>query len=247
MVRHVDTRQRLDEILLLIIETYIEEPEPVSSKQLCEKYRLPCSSATVRHVMELLEEEGFLIHVHTSSGRVPTQKGFRYYVDTLMKHHQYAGLDLADEIENVFRKIGTIDGLLSKTSEMLATMTHYTGVALLDDRLFMKGAHFMLDYPEMLQNLESLKSIFMLFEEQLNEMKHVLTGCLTFEYKVFIGQELGFKNIPDCAAIVSGFQINDEHQGALALLGPVRMNYTRSIDELSLMRDKLKTKLAEIV
>ncbi len=52
MVRQIDTRRRLNEILFLIIETYIEDPTPVSSKHLCDKYRLPYSSATIRHVME---------------------------------------------------------------------------------------------------------------------------------------------------------------------------------------------------
>ena len=85
MVRYLDHQKRQDEILELVIKSYIEEGRPVSSEYLRERFKLPFSSATLRNIMSELEDLGYLSHLHTSSGRVPTQSGFRYYVDSLME------------------------------------------------------------------------------------------------------------------------------------------------------------------
>ena len=74
--------KREEEILKLIVEDYIKNARPVSSKSLCDA--LNCSSATIRAEMNYLEEVGLLEKTHISSGRVPSEKGYRYYVDHLM-------------------------------------------------------------------------------------------------------------------------------------------------------------------
>ena len=74
--------QRQQEVLKLIVEEYIQSVKPVSSNLLCKK--LHCSSATVRFEMAALEEEGLLEKTHTSSGRIPSEAGYRFYVDHLM-------------------------------------------------------------------------------------------------------------------------------------------------------------------
>ena len=81
---------RKKKILAGIVKTYIETAMPVASKALVSKYRLDFSPATVRNIMVELEEVGYLKHLHTSSGRVPTDKGYRYYVDAIMEKQQLA-------------------------------------------------------------------------------------------------------------------------------------------------------------
>jgi heat-inducible transcriptional repressor len=76
---------RKKEVLEAVINSYIENPEPVGSRSLVERYGFDCSSATVRHELSELEKSGYLTHVHSSSGRVPTDKGYRFYVDALMR------------------------------------------------------------------------------------------------------------------------------------------------------------------
>ena len=78
----LSNRQKL--ILKAIVEEYVESNEPVGSKVLTEKPYLDFSSATIRYDMQDLEENGYLEKTHTSSGRVPSQKGYRYYVDNLV-------------------------------------------------------------------------------------------------------------------------------------------------------------------
>ena len=72
-------KKRQNQILKLIVESYVKQAKPVSSNQICKI--LKCSSATVRSEMAFLEEEGLLEKTHTSSGRIPSEEGYRYYVD----------------------------------------------------------------------------------------------------------------------------------------------------------------------
>ena len=81
-------------ILKCIVEEFVETAEPVGSKTLMTKYQLPYSSATIRNEMSFLEEHGYLEKTHTSSGRVPSTKGYRFYVDTLMQP------SVDDEVKN---------------------------------------------------------------------------------------------------------------------------------------------------
>ena len=83
MPENLDNRKR--KILQAIVEEYIETSEPVSSGSLVKNEELKCSSATIRNEMAELEQIGFLEKPHTSAGRIPSQKGYRYYVDELLR------------------------------------------------------------------------------------------------------------------------------------------------------------------
>ena len=86
--------ERKKKILSSVVEDYIESAEPVGSKTLVEKYHLDYSSATIRNEMKLLEEEGYLEQPHVSAGRIPSTKGYRYYVDNLMKERKLSMVDI---------------------------------------------------------------------------------------------------------------------------------------------------------
>ncbi len=79
---------RKENILKLVVESYIDTAEPVGSKFLVEKGGIDASGATVRNDMRELEEQGYLTHPHTSSGRMPTEQGFGYYVEHIMKRKE---------------------------------------------------------------------------------------------------------------------------------------------------------------
>lgn len=80
--------ERREQLLKYIIDEYVETAQPVGSNALVEKYRLPLSSATVRNEMGKLEDEGYISQPHTSAGRVPTARGYRYYVEALMREQE---------------------------------------------------------------------------------------------------------------------------------------------------------------
>ncbi|MBR2432814.1 MAG: heat-inducible transcription repressor HrcA [Clostridia bacterium] len=117
-------------ILRAVVEAHIQDGEPVGSKTLLESGILSCSSATVRNEMAELEALGYLEQPHTSSGRIPTELGYRFYVDTLAKEYNETSADL-DSIKNALdAKQTELDKILRQASRLASTLTNYTGLAL---------------------------------------------------------------------------------------------------------------------
>ena len=119
---------RQSELLKLIVEDYIKTARPVSSKALCEKMR--CSSATIRNEMGVLEEIGLIEKTHTSSGRVPSEKGYRYYVDNIMKPKELSGDDIL-KLQTIFHNNSLmISDVIIRSMEIISEITNYTAVVL---------------------------------------------------------------------------------------------------------------------
>lgn len=120
--------ERQTQLLKLIVEEYIKTARPVGSKALCET--LNCSSATIRNEMSFLEELELLEKTHTSSGRIPSEKGYRYYVDNIMKPKELTGEDVL-KLQTVFqnKKLVLNDAIL-KSMEIISDLTNYTSIVL---------------------------------------------------------------------------------------------------------------------
>jgi heat-inducible transcriptional repressor len=123
--------ERIHRVLWAVVESYITNPDPVGSRFVTKKYAINLSPATVRNIMADLEDMGFLSQPHTSAGRIPTDKGYRFYVDSLTQTEASRDESHTDEmmhrIENMTNDIGA---LLKETSRALSTASHYLGVAL---------------------------------------------------------------------------------------------------------------------
>ena len=120
--------KRQEQLLKMIVENYIKQATPVSSKQLCKK--LKCSSATIRSEMANLEEAGLLEKTHTSSGRIPSQKGYRYYVDNLLKPRKMNGEDMLNLQIILHNQSLELSDCISKSLQLVSDMTSYTAVVL---------------------------------------------------------------------------------------------------------------------
>lgn len=119
---------RQNEILKLIVLEYIKLARPVGSNLICDT--LKCSSATVRSEMASLEELGYLEKTHTSSGRIPSEKGYRYYVDNLMKLKEISGEDML-KLQLIFNNTQLdLSDSLRKSLEIVSDITNYTTVVL---------------------------------------------------------------------------------------------------------------------
>lgn len=119
---------RQNELLKLIVEDYIKTARPVSSKAMCDI--LNCSSATVRNEMAILEENGYLEKTHISSGRIPSEKGYRYYVDNIMKPKELTGEDML-KLQTIFNNNSLVlDDYITKSMEIISEMTNLTTVVL---------------------------------------------------------------------------------------------------------------------
>ncbi|MCA6072202.1 MAG: heat-inducible transcriptional repressor HrcA [Endomicrobium sp.] len=123
-------KERKVKILSAVIHHYIKTGKPVGSNVLIEECDISLSPATVRNLMAELEEEGYLTHPHTSAGRIPTDKGYRYYVDNLVKLQGFA-VEEEERIRKEYeQKHNEIEGLLSETSRILSGLSQYTGFVM---------------------------------------------------------------------------------------------------------------------
>ena len=119
---------RQEKILEIIIREYVKSISPVGSKQICEE--LDCSSATVRNEMKALEDLGYLEKTHISSGRVPSEEGYRYYVDNLMRPQEMTGEEML-KLQTIFSNNQLeINDCLKKSLEIISDLTDYTSVVL---------------------------------------------------------------------------------------------------------------------
>jgi heat-inducible transcriptional repressor len=121
----LDRRER--EVLKALVSDYIQTGEPVASQPLLERHELECSSATVRSVMSDLEALGFLEKPHASSGRIPTARGYRLYVDSLLKVRPPSPQD-RDRIERLAQAASDVGQLLEGTADLLHALSHHAGV-----------------------------------------------------------------------------------------------------------------------
>src|ERR1700752_3204960 len=123
--------ERAQHLLRPLVESYIRDGLPVGSRVLSRESGLPLSSATIRNVMADLEELGFIASPHTSAGRVPTDKGYRFFVDTLLRLQpldSHAGSKIRRQLENPH---DSSKELIAAASQLLSSVTHLAGVVTL--------------------------------------------------------------------------------------------------------------------
>jgi heat-inducible transcriptional repressor len=122
----MDMNERKQKILRAIVDEYIGTAEPVGSRAISKKNELGLSSATIRNEMADLEEMGYLMQPHASSGRVPSDIGYRFYVNSLLHHYQ-ASMEAISQIQKVLEdKVNQLDVLIKKASMITSSMTDYT-------------------------------------------------------------------------------------------------------------------------
>lgn len=122
----MDDRQQ--QLLKEIVESYIKTVKPVGSKSLCKKFK--CSSATIRNEMAVLETLGYIEKNHISSGRVPSEAGYKYYVQHLMKPKELSGEDML-KLQTIFHNHELkVSDAITRCMEIISEMTHYTSVVL---------------------------------------------------------------------------------------------------------------------
>ena len=123
--------ERSKQILHAVIQLYISSPGPVGSRAVTKKFPIGLSPATIRNIMSDLEDMGFLRQPHTSAGRVPTDSGYRFYVDALSAEKSDTDTELASELIRKLELIRTdVNSFLDNASRMLSELTHYIGISV---------------------------------------------------------------------------------------------------------------------
>lgn len=129
--------KRKFQVLKIIVEEFIETSEPVGSENLLKKYDLKCSSATIRNIMASLEKEGYIEKQHISSGRIPSSKGYQYYLNYLSADNSLSSIDseFQKEIQNVLKsRTATVEDTLKESCKLLSDMTQ-TAAAILGPKM----------------------------------------------------------------------------------------------------------------
>lgn len=231
--KKTDYQERKDTVLGIVVNEYIKTINPVSSGFIAQGYLLDISPATIRNILAELEEDGYLAHPHTSAGKVPTQLGYRYYVDHLMHEIQLLSEE-KEQIKAAYQKeIKNLEILLEKTSQFISDFTQYTSIISVDGwegKIFCKGTGYVVGYPE-LQDLNKIKDILRALEEKENILS-IINRDLERKINIFIGHELPYSQIDNCSLAVSRYQSEHGPSGRIALLGPTCMNYGRVVSTL---------------
>ena len=122
--------ERKKQILKAIVEAHIDGGEPVGSKYILQNTLMSCSSATIRNEMAELEQMGYLVQPHTSAGRVPSELGYRFYVDSLVEQYAKTTHEVVKINQLLKAKMSEIDQILETASRLASSMTNYTGIAI---------------------------------------------------------------------------------------------------------------------
>ncbi|CEJ72607.1 heat-inducible transcription repressor [[Clostridium] sordellii] len=125
-----ELNERKLNILKAIVKDYIDTAEAVGSRTLSKKYELGISAATIRNEMADLEEMGYLIQPHTSSGRIPSEKGYKLYVDSLMKEYELNTVEKHLIEESINKNMNYMNNLIHETSKLISKLTNYTTIAV---------------------------------------------------------------------------------------------------------------------
>ena len=227
-MRTVDYNSRRKSVLNSVINHYIKEASPVASDDIAEEFDL--SPATIRNIFSELDESGFLKHPYTSGGRVPTDKGYRYYVDFLIQQMELVDDEKQRILKDCRRKMQRLDDALENTSEVISEITHFAGiVSFLEwhDKIFYKGISRIIAQPEF-RDIDKISLLVGLMEDQKRWLD-IINRDFSGSVKVYIGSELGFPEMENCSLVVSSFKLKNQPSGRLAVLGPMRMEYNHII------------------
>ena len=238
MVRTVDHESRRRAVLDKAIKRYVNNALPVASEDLVRDFDL--SSATIRNIFAELEEDGYLMHPHTSGGRVPTNKGYRYYVDFLLSQIELLDDEKQSIINEYEARISRFEDALEKTSEVISKITHYTGlVSFLEwqDKIFYRGMGLIMEQPEF-RDIQKIRLILQMIEDK-QYLLSIINRDFTEKVKVYIGEELGCPEINGCSLVVSNYRTKGKLLGRIAVLGPTRMAYENIIPKIEYISEVL--------
>ncbi|OGG17012.1 hypothetical protein A3D77_03745 [Candidatus Gottesmanbacteria bacterium RIFCSPHIGHO2_02_FULL_39_11] len=223
-----DLTPRQIQILKAIIEEYIGTAEPVGSEMLDKKYNLGVSPATIRNEMVRLAQTGYLKQPHTSAGRTPTPKAMKFYVDKLMKTQE---LSVADEVsvkQKVWDYRSEVEKLLREATRTLASETHTLSLATTDEGdMYTAGMGHILDMPEF-YDIDLTRHLLETLDEYEYWWNLVRRVDLENTLAVLMGDEMDRKYLSNCSGVFLRFETAN-HKGAIGVIGPSRLNYSRII------------------
>jgi transcriptional regulator of heat shock response len=222
MLEYIDERKQ--KVLQIIVEDYVDSAEPIGSKAVTEKHCLEASPATIRFDMADLEKKGFIKKPHTSAGRIPSDKGYRFFIDQIMKIEGLAKKDV-ELIKTRLEKADS-ENLLETIGGMLSDISGSSSVVITSDKhsnIYVCGISRMLRQPEfnlseqicdVIETLEQHSSIYRVLNEYIEESSGL---------SIHVGLENRHKALKKCSVAATPFK----ERGIISIVGPTRMDYKK--------------------
>jgi heat-inducible transcriptional repressor len=226
--------ERQEKIIKLLVKEYIKNAEPISSKFLAEKYDFGICPSAIRIEFQFLIKEGFLEQPHTSAGRIPTDKAYRFFVNSLKEKREEK---IEEELEEVMRDIKDKYKIAAEITKYLSI--HSSGFAVfnfLDEEFFIKEG-----LEELFKNPEAKDHSFVLdffdfiktFEENIEKINPEK------EINIYIGKENPISKEKNITLIYSECNF-PRQKGFISILGPKRMDYEKNIKLINALNNVLK-------
>lgn len=212
--------ERQEAILLAIVEQYAEVASPVGSSLLARLFSV--SSATIRAEMANLERLGYIQQPHTSAGRVPTDKGYRYYVNLLSEENQNVGERRAERALTARVESGGLpDRTIRNAVDTLVELTHNLGLATIGDQLYMSGLSNLFGQPEFVGGAQ-VRQVARLLD---NLEPWLREAAPNKPLSVYIGTENPIGRSANATLIISRFRSPYSDRSYIGVLGPTRQQY----------------------
>ncbi len=232
---------RKRKILDIVLKKHIEAGTPVGSKYISDI--MGVSSATIRNIMGDLETDGYLVQPYTSAGRIPTERAYRLYVNSLIDEEVRNLKEIEKLREDLFAKYRSYHDLIERASYAISNLTNCTSFVIYpEDHLYLDGIHFILDNPEF-KSLGEVKKIVKALDEKeqmLSMVNHYLReGCL----KIHIGRENLKNEFSECSIITASYVAKNKVVGGLGIIGPVRMKYKKIVPVIKYIADSFSRML----
>ena len=225
------SEERRKKVLNAIVKHFIQTAEPVGSHTILVSYHFHVSPATIRNDMMTLEEDGFIYQPHTSAGRIPTDKGYRAFVDEMADYEnaRQQALTTLKKIQLEYTTQRVRESLYDAVS-LLARATNLASFATTPDnpRTFFLGMSNVLRQPEFAGDTVHASEVIEVLERSDNFVKTLASFDLGNSVRAFIGEENILPQIQSFSIIVAKYS-KDGFNGYLGLLGPKRMNYPFNI------------------
>src|SRR3989339_240263 len=230
--------ERQKKILSVVVKEYTQTAVPVGSKVLAGKYKFELSSATIRAEMNELEEAGYLHQPHISAGRIPTDKGYRYFVEKIMPDKELSKPEQKKLQAELLKMQAKNTRLTRTTAKLLSGLSGNLAISGVKHEFDDFGMKELLDEPEFreMDDLCRLAETLDYIDEKFDSL---VKNLRENEVKIFIGKENPIKEISNCSMMVSPYKTKSGEKGLLALIGPKRMEYAKNKSLIEYMKKLL--------
>lgn len=217
---------RQQKILAAIVKEYSETAMPVGSQELTGKYRLNISPATIRNEMAVLEKSGYIYQPHKSAGRVPTDTGYRFFVNELMQRFELSEKERRMLKQELLKLQSAHEQLGRSLSKLISQISGQAAFTLLPQDTSSAGLAQIITEPD-LADANSLKGVAELFDH-IDQHGTKLLQQADQSTGTFIGKEVPMPVAKNLSVVVSKIKLKNGKKGLIGIVGPKRMSYAKN-------------------